>query len=468
MPIVFLIAQILGVVSSIDSLFRTRTSQGAIAWIVALNTISIVAVPAYWIFGRTKFRGYRIMRQRLDAAAAPAVQAVRSKLAPFVFDTQLSRAATAATNLAKLRFLKGNDIELLVDGARTFPSIFDGIDRAERYVLVQFYIVHDDGIGRALKERLITAARRGVKIWFLFDEIGSHDLPDSYVTELRAAGIAMRSFHTTRGARNRFQLNFRNHRKIVVVDGRHGWVGGLNIGDEYDGKSTKLPNWRDTHIRISGPSAIELQISFAEDWRWATDEELDLSWDPVAAPGATGAVLIVPTGPADRLETASLMYQQAIHAAERRIWIASPYFVPDQGVTASLHLAALGGVDVRVLIPDKPDHRQVWFSAFALAGDLISSGVAIHRYQAGFLHEKVFLVDDTLAGVGTANLDNRSFRLNFEVTALVSEPRLIADVEAMFQRDFARSRVMTVEEIAQRPWWFKAIARACHLLAPIQ
>src|SRR5262249_44381936 len=151
-------------------------------------------------------------------------------------------------------------------------------------------------------------------------------------------------------------------------------------------------------------SALELQISFVEDWRWATDEDLDLGWDPVAPAGGAGAVLILPSGPADRLETASLMYQQAIHAAEKRIWIASPYFVPDESVLGALHLAALGGVDVRVMIPDKADGPLVANSAYAFVGDLIASGVEIHRYQAGFLHEKVFLVDDTLAGVGTANL----------------------------------------------------------------
>src|SRR5262249_31642072 len=150
---------------------------------------------------------------------------------------ELPRAARAATRLARLTFLRGNEVELLVDGARTFPSILEGIDRAQSYILVQYYIVRDDEIGRALKARLLAAAHPGVQIWFLFDEIGSHALPDEYVDELTAAGVAIRSFHTTRGARNRFQLNFRNHRKIVVVDGAHGWVGGLNVGNEYDGKS---------------------------------------------------------------------------------------------------------------------------------------------------------------------------------------------------------------------------------------
>jgi cardiolipin synthase len=162
------------------------------------------------------------------------------------------------------------------------------------------------------------------------------------------------------------------------------------------------------------------------------------------------------------------MYQQAIHAARKRIWIASPYFIPDESVLSALHLAAFGGIDVRILIPDRSDRVQVHFSAYAFVGDLIESGVSVYRYQPGFLHEKVFLVDDTLAGIGSTNLDNRSLRLNFEVMALIDERKLVADVEAMFERDFARSRKMTLEETKKHRWWFKALARACYLIAPIQ
>lgn len=463
-----LIAHVLGIVSSFDSLMRTRTSQGAIAWIVALNTFPLLSVPAYWIFGRTKFHGYRSLRQQVDGASAGCIGAIRDKLRPFVRDVASSQGALAGAQLAKLDYLTGNAVELLVDGKATFESILAGIDAAKEYVLVQFYIIHCDGIGCALRDRLIAKAKSGVKVWLLFDEIGSAKLPDAYPADLRAAGVQVSSFHSTRGVMNRFQLNFRNHRKIVVVDGAHGWVGGLNVGDEYLGKSERLPNWRDTHSKISGPAVLELQISFIEDWRWATDELLDLPCSPRAAEGGQATVLVLPTGPADRLESASLMYQTAIHRARERIWIASPYFIPDEGVLAALHLAALGGVDVRVVIPDRSDRRLVYYGAYAFAGDLIESGVGIFRYQPGFLHEKVFLVDDRLAGVGTANLDNRSFRLNFEVTALIHDSKFVADVERMLESDFARSRRMTAEEVREKGFFFRAMARASYLIAPIQ
>ena len=311
-------------------------------------------------------------------------------------------------------------------------------------------------------------AAEGVQIYFLFDEVGSHKLPASYSKELRDAGARIYSFQTTRGSGNRFQLNFRIHRKIVVTDGRVGWIGGHNIGDAYLGKTQKFSGLRDTRMRIYGPAVLGLQFSFMEDWNWATDEHLSLRWDFVAAEGSNSPVLILPSGPADEVSTASLMFQHAIHSAQKRIWIASPYFVPDDGIINALQLAEMRGVDVRVLIPDELDHLIVYMSAFAFFGKMLKSGIEIYRYTAGFLHQKVFVVDDSVAAVGTANLDNRSFRLNFEVTAIVLDQNFTSQVGRMLENDFARARKMTLAEIEEKPIWFKAAARAAYLTAPLQ
>lgn len=468
MAILLLVAHVLGVVSSFHALMSTRTSQGAIAWIVSLNTIPVVSVPAYWVLGRNKFNGYVTLRQRVETGFEDEVKLVKQRVKPFIqrIVTE-SRGVKAAEQFSVLPFMNSNAVELLVDGEATFDSILQGIDEAENYILVQFYIVRDDELGRRLKDRLIAKAKQGVKVWFLYDEIGTRKI-ESYVKDLRESGVSVSPFHSTQGGGNRFQLNFRNHRKIVVVDGKAGWVGGHNVGNEYLGKDPKFPNWRDTHMKIVGPSVLQLQLPFAEDWYWAQNEELPIAWEPVAAEEGNANVLILPTGPADRLETCSLMYQQAIHSSRERIWIASPYFVPDEGVMAALHLAKLRGVDVRVIIPEKPDSKMVYFSAYAFVGELIDSGVDIYRYEPGFLHEKVFLVDDRLAGVGTANFDNRSFRLNFEVTALVIDEKFVSDVEQMFKKDFANSRLMKKEDVEDKPGWFKVLSRASYLAAPIQ
>jgi len=463
-----LLAHALGFVSSFHALMSTRTSQGAIAWIVSLNAIPVVSVPAYWVFGRDKFQGYITRHQQLSLGFDEDTKELRNKLAPFVQSFADQHGAyRAAENIANLPYFNSNAVKLLINGEATFKSIFAGIDGAERYILVQFYIIHDDDLGRQLQEKLIAKAKSGVKVWLLYDEIGSGNI-DSYVQTLRDGGVNVSAFHSTQGGGNRFQLNFRNHRKIVVVDGKHGWIGGHNVGDEYLGDDINLPYWRDTHMKITGPATLQLQLSFIEDWNWAKNEHLDIEWEPVAAPEGNASVLIFPTGPADRLETCSLMYQQAIHASTKRIWIASPYFVPDEAVMSALHLAALRGVDVKILIPEEPDSQLVYYSAYAFVGELIESGVEIYRYEPGFLHEKVFLVDNHLAGVGTANFDNRSFRLNFEVTALVVDPTFVTEVETMFQNDFDHSRLMTIEDVKNKPGWFKVLSRASYLTAPIQ
>lgn len=455
-----------GFLCSIHALMSVRTPQGTIAWFLSLNTFPYLTVPLYALLGRSKFHGYRVARQLLQASsredAAAAVQ-------PYVTrEPEEQGPWRAAVALAAVPFLKGNQVELLIDGRATFDDIFAGLAAARQYALVQFFIVHDDELGRELKACLLRKAAEGVRVHFLYDEWGCHDLPRSYVRELRAGGIAASPFHTTRGAGNRFQLNFRNHRKIVVADGRTGWIGGHNVGNEYLGLSRRLGSWRDTHVRIAGPAVLGIQKAFFDDWNWATGQRLELDWTAHPSPAGDVATLILASGPADPLETASLLFQEAILAARRRVWITSAYFVPDPAVVGALHLAALRGVEVRILIPNDPDHLLVYLSAFAFVGEMIDAGIEIYRYQAGFLHQKVFLIDDSAAGVGTANLDNRSFRLNFEITAIFDDRNVAADVERMLTADFARARRMTREELRAKPFWFKAAARAASLAAPIQ
>ena len=245
------VLHLIGFICSIHALLSVRTPQGTIAWIATLNTVPIIAVPAYLVFGRSKFKGFIFARQAEDSELKKIVEAARPKVAPFLHQVEESPDGTrgrflAVERLAKMPFLKGYEVELLIDGHATFDSIFAGIDDARDYILIQFYIVHDDDIGRELKDHLSKNSREGIRVFFLYDEIGCGKLPEAYARELREAGVHMQPFRTTRGSGNRFQLNFRNHRKIVVVDGRVGWIGGHNVGDEYLGRDKKFKGWRDT------------------------------------------------------------------------------------------------------------------------------------------------------------------------------------------------------------------------------
>ena len=465
-----IVAHVLGFISSIAAVMTARTSQGSIAWAISLNTCPYVAVPAYWFLGRSQFRGYTAARQIADNDLQHRLRKVLDGIASYrVPEEEMTRAGAAAEHMATFPFLGGNEVELLIDGKTTFDSILAGIDTAERYILFQFFSVKDDEIGRKLHERLAAKAKAGVRVLFLYDEIGSHDLSDAYVKELRDAGAKVHAFNTRKGRGNRFQINFRNHRKVVVVDGHSAWVGGHNVGDQYLGKDPKFGHWRDTHSRIKGPAVLAAQQSFAEAWNWATDEQLaDLAWEPVVSETSDQIVLVVPSGPADELETASLMFLHAINSAQQRIWIASPYFVPDDAIISALQLAGLRGVDVRILIPDTPDHMMVYLAAFSYIDAASLTGARIFRYTDGFLHEKVMLVDSHLATVGTANFDNRSFRLNFEITAVVADKEFASQVEQMFLDDFSNAREMARGELAAKPFWFKFAVRVARLTAPIQ
>lgn len=469
LSVVVVVAEILGVISAVDAVMNTRTSQGAIAWAVSLVTFPYVAVPAYWVLGRSRFEGYVEAHRIADLATDPAVEQSISLVEGYLPPrTGEVRPAAAAERLATVPTTRANAVELLVDGEATFDSIEEGLRNAEDYILFQFFIVKDDELGRRLQRVLMERARAGVRVYFLYDEVGSNKLPRSYKDELRAAGVEVFDFHTRQGPRNRFQLNFRNHRKVVVVDGRTAWIGGHNVGDEYLGRSERFGHWRDTHVRIEGPAAIAAQLAFAEDWNWATDRLPEVDWTPHPGPdGADAAVLILPTGPADRFESAALMFTHAINTATERVWIASPYFVPDEQTMGALQLASLRGVDVRILIPDEPDHLLVYLAAFTYFDDALDAGVEFFKYQKGFLHQKVVLVDDLAAGVGTANFDNRSFRLNFEITALVGDSTFVQEVEEMLEADFADSRPVGPDEYSSRPLWFRVGARLARLTSPV-
>jgi len=459
-----------GLLSVVNAVMTTRTSQGAIAWVGSLITFPFIAVPAYWVFGNSRFNGYAKARNsNNETVERKLAETLKGLEAYHVEKSNIVPEAVAVAKLADLPFLSHNAVELLVDGEAVFESIVEGLNAANSYILFQFYIVHDDEIGRKIKAALIAKAKEGVKIHFLYDEIGSHGLSDAYKTDLQKVGIEIYSFHTQKGKGNRFQLNFRNHRKVVVVDGKFAWIGGLNVGDEYLGKDKKVGNWRDTHMKISGPAAIAVQVSFVEDWHWATNGEIpEINWMPTASKEGKADILIVPSGPADELETASLMFLHIINSAKERIWIATPYFVPDHSILDALQLAVLRGIDVRIIVPDKADNLLVNFSFYTYLDEPHLKGVHFYRYTDGFLHEKVILIDTVAATVGTANFDNRSFRLNFEITGLVLEPMFVKEVEAMFHNDFARANKTSKADMDKKPYWFKLLARLARLTSPVQ
>ncbi len=457
-----------GIVAALHAVLTVRTPTGSVAWAVSLITMPFIALPAYAVLGRDQFEGMsEAFEQRQDEIES-VVQGFEDNLEPLrVAADDAPSWQRAIHKLSELHFLQGNDLELLVNGEATFASILQGVASAEHYILFQFYMIHDDGLGRRVQQALMERARAGVQVKVLYDEVGSSGLPSAYVKELEAAGVEVSSFKPTQGWRNRFQLNFRNHRKMVVVDGRVAWVGGHNVGDEYLGLDPEFSPWRDTHVRIEGPAALQVQLTILSDWYWATRELPALNWEPRRAPGGNKKVMILPTSPTRHLETASLFFVSAISAAKERIWLSAPYFVPDEAVLKALQLAALRGVDVRIITTGKGDSLPVYLAAFHYIYQLRNLGIRFYAYQPGFLHEKVMLVDDRLATVGTHNFDNRSFRLNFEVGAVVYDGEFASEMEAMLERDFAHARNIEAESLESEPLWRRIAVQLSRLAAPV-
>ncbi len=473
LTLLFLLFQVLGLISSVHAVLYTRTAQGAIAWVVSLNAMPILSVPAYWVFGRSKFQGYVDALKDKNLVIREDKLRVHEQFKPYYVPKPKGFPEyPAVKKLSPAPFLRGNKVHLLVDGKATYDSLEQGIKRAKSYILFQFYILQADETGERFRKLLLAKAKEGVSVYVLYDELGSKAISKKLRKELRASGIDIVPFNTTQGPRNRFQLNFRNHRKIMVVDGKESWIGGLNIGDEYLGKDEKLSPWRDTHVHIQGPASLVAQSIFWSDWHWADHKLLDgLNWQPYPAPGISADkgqdVLVLGSGPADELETASLFFTTVLSSAKKRIWIATPYFIPDESTRVSLYLALLKGLDVRIITPRMNDNWFVSNAANVYLSDLSQLGARIYFFNEGFMHQKTMLVDDSLSLIGTVNFDNRSFRLNFEVTAAVADRQFAAEVERMLREDLANSTEMDRFSLQDASLWEKLKARGSALLSPV-
>ena len=468
----YLIAVIhgLGSLAAIHAVFTVRTAQGAIAWALSLFFMPYLTLLPYLVFGRSRFDAYVDARRQVDQQMHQAMTSANWR--PWVDEaisarqSEVYKQLRALPRLGRSPCLANNQVELLINGQATFNAILQALASARQVILTQFFIVHDDNIGRRLQQALLERAAAGVRVYFLYDRVGCHALSRAYIERLRQGGVEMHAFPTRGALFNRFQLNFRNHRKIVLVDGETGFLGGHNVGDEYLGEKAPLSPWRDTHVKVHGPVLACLQESFAEDWFWAT-RQLPRLLLPEQYPSQGMLCQLIASGPADPQETCSLLFVELLNAARERIWLTSPYFVPDEALFAALRLAVLRGVDVRILLPSRPDHRIVYAASSLFAFEAMRMGVRIFRYLPGFLHQKVALIDQEIGMVGSANLDNRSFRLNFEISLITVDPDFAGAVEKMLQADFSQSRELVSADRRNLRRLHKLGMRVARLISPI-
>lgn len=451
---------------------RNKPPVSTLAWVWAVILFPYLGPLFYFVFGTE-----RIERKKLRARHEMAASGARAERRVTAFTRALVESLPAVERadvelLSEINELAVSSVEstrLLVGGAQFFPALCQRIDEARNHVHIEFFIWRDDARGRELRDHLVAAAGRGVEVRVLLDQIGSFGLRRSFFDPLVEAGGKFAWYRTAHPLRNRWTFNLRNHRKLQIIDGHIAFVGGMNMAREYAGEDPELGPWRDIQIELTGGAAKRLQMAFADDWFFATEEKLlDRRYYPQPIVPQRFLVQSMPDGPDSPDDPIQMSLVHMLNTARRRVWLTAGYFVPKEPLLTALELAAARGVDVRLLISEKSDHPLLIYVGRSYYEELLRFGVKIFEYEKGINHAKVTLIDEHWLMVGSANFDIRSMRLNFELNVFVRDPERAAELEAVLLQDFDQdSRPIHLAEFLQRPWqqrWKESFLRP---LAPL-
>ena len=460
----------------VDLIFRgKRNIDNTLTWIVILVLVPPVGFILYAMFGRSiakknmfsvKEKEDKVIKDKILESYVE----IESNLDPYLDENKDIIYTLANSNNA--HFTADNDVDIYPESNMFFNSLLEELKKAEEYINIQFYIFKDDRIGKEIIEILKEKAQSGVEVRLLYDAVGGRNLSRKAVKEMKEAGVQVANFFPSFLNIINFNINFRNHRKIVVIDGKVGFVGGFNVGDEYLGRDPKFGEWRDTHIRLTGSCVIDLSMRFLLDWRYTTKENLDLAkYFTKKREKSTGnvGIQIVSSGPdITELDEIKYGYMKMIQKARDYVYIQSPYLILDKTLMETLKVACLSGVDVRIMIPSKPDHPFVYWASYSYAGELLDYGAKIYTYgEDAFLHAKTIVYDDSVASIGTANMDIRSFELNFEVNAFIYSEEKAREQRMIFEKDIENSREITKEIYESRSTYIKIKESISRLLSPV-
>lgn len=458
-------------------IFLERRNIGATwAWLLVLLFIPVAGFIIYLIFGQNLSR--RKIFEWKDQEKIGIKETIQSQIDllennSFPFHDERTVRYKDLVYMLLINdgavLSQDNDVEIFTDGNEKFRALFEDIEQARDHIHLLYYIIRYDDLGKRLVELLTRKAYEGVKVRVLYDDMGSRELPRKFFKSLTDAGGQVAAFFPAKIPMLNLRVNFRNHRKLAIMDGKVGYIGGFNIGDEYLGLDKKFGYWRDTHLKMKGKAVYAMQTRFILDWNQASENEIQ--YEPRFFPeiqyvGDTD-VQIVSSGPDSEWEQIKNGYLKMINSAKRYIYMQTPYFIPDDSVIDALKIACLSGVDVRIMIPNKPDHMFVYWATFSNIGMLLKSGAKVYIYENGFIHAKMLVVDGKIATVGTANIDVRSFRLNFEVNAFLYNQILAQKLEDIFIDDMLHSRELTFEAYRERPMNIRFKESISRLLSPI-
>lgn len=463
---------------AIVMIFRERRdASSSWAWLLVLFFIPLLGFLLYMLFGQNLSR-YRMFqwedRKKLGIDKLLATQLEEIRNNSFVFKSETAKKYKQMINMHVLNndalLTDNNEVEIFTDGNEKFETLLKDIEQAKHHIHLQYYIFKKDELGKRLVSALTKKAEQGVKVRVLYDDLGSRSLRPRFFKELRKAEGEVEVFFPSKLRWINLRLNYRNHRKLVIIDGSIGYVGGFNVGDEYLGLDPSFGYWRDTHLKIQGTAVHAIQARFILDWNQATEKRV-ISYSPELFPEQpiTGdsSIQIVTSGPDSEWEQIKNGYMKMISSASESIYIQTPYFIPDASILDALKIACLSGVEVKLMIPDKPDHPFVYWATLSYAGELLKSGAKIYIYENGFIHAKTIVVDHEIASVGTANIDMRSFKLNFEVNAFLYDVDIATKLYESFIEDMEKSRQLTIESYVQRSRTIKIKESVSRLLSPI-
>ncbi|MEX3744552.1 cardiolipin synthase [Lysinibacillus xylanilyticus] len=458
---------------------ENRSPQSTLAWLLVLAILPGIGVFMYLLFGRSHWRRKKHLH-RSEERRIIFREILEGKSFNLENSPLLNERSTYLTQVIQ-KFGGGpaaneTTTKLLTNGDETFTEIIQAIENATHHIHIQYYIYRSDDIGTEIRDALIRKAKSGVIIRFLYDGLGSNKLRKSFLQPMQEAGIEVIEFDSILSPWLLETVNYRNHRKIVIVDGTIGFTGGLNVGDEYLGRSKKFPIWRDSHLKIEGKALYKLQAIFLEDFLYATNSLNAYSWnqfmDRAYFPSqgihqAQGAVQIIASGPSSDDTSIRNALLKIMGSAKKSIWIATPYFIPDQETLTLLRLSALSGVDVRILYPGKGDSVISDQASQSYFTPLLKAGVSIYSYKDGFMHAKIVLVDDEVATIGTANMDIRSFELNYELIAVLYESKTVLDIKNDFEQDFKDSIEITWASFQKRSIQKRMLESLMRLISPL-
>lgn len=470
----------IGIVAVVRIIYDTRSVSKTLAYLLLVVFVPILGAIFYFSFG-VNYRKRKMYTKKLkmDDATKAQLQREFAGYGEQVWEKKypvLKRHGGLVRLLSSDRvgrslLSENQEVKVLQNGEELFPRLIEEMKKAQHHIHIEFYIFENDEIGRTIRDVMIAKAKEGVEVRFIYDDFGSLSIRRSFVRELRENGVEAYPFNRIRiiGLANR--LNYRNHRKIVVIDGVTSFVGGINVSDKYINTGKGGLYWRDTHMMIRGLSTFTLQQIFLTDWNFCSKNNIrvEQKYFPLEKHSDSGGnlVQIVASGPDSELPGILFSIMQAVNQAEKEIFIVTPYYIPDASLQEALVIAALRGVEVKLLVPEKGDSFTVSIASHSYFDELLSAGVRIYLYQKGFIHAKTFVIDRVVASVGTANMDTRSFDLNFEVTAIVYDEKVAEEMARQFFEDLGNSRELHKRSWGKRPWWKIFAERLVRLVSPM-